>query len=360
MPVDQAIASLDPWVASSLLQKAIRRSDMGHAVHAALRLHRLRGNGIWRRLMIIAVEDVGIGDLDLVAEVALLGTDANARREKGTDPELIVDLVQRLAVAPKDRSTDYLICTAIRHPAFEVDRDCIALLPDEARVAVAIDPNQPVIRRAIATWYASGINGGGPQIVGPGDLPLLLRKFRGSGVPAPIVMGIELAARKTKEPIAIMLLLLAALQLNTDQPNSDDWREMPVTGFVDGIPLYAFDKHTALGKRAIAQFATQNATVETVVSEYVADFRARGVVEMACFYADAVPVLRRVAWSLSEELEALGVEVDMMKVGCPKEGVTPILSTVRDNLDHLNLIRSRGLNARKRPAHAEFEIEEAR
>ena len=52
---------IDPYVASSLLQKAIRRGDASLAERAALTLHRLRGQGIWRRFLVIAFEDVGIG-----------------------------------------------------------------------------------------------------------------------------------------------------------------------------------------------------------------------------------------------------------------------------------------------------------
>ncbi len=57
---------LDPWTASSLLQKAIRRGDTDLAQWAASTLHRQRGASIWRRLVLIAFEDVGIGDLALV------------------------------------------------------------------------------------------------------------------------------------------------------------------------------------------------------------------------------------------------------------------------------------------------------
>ena len=63
--------------------------------------------------------------------------------------------------------------------------------------------------------------------------------------------------------------------------------------------------------------------------------------ELAAFYADAVPVARRLIWRWSHELELLGLEVDMLKVGCPRDGIQPILAAVRANLDHLNSIRCR-------------------
>jgi hypothetical protein len=52
-------------------------------------------------------------------------------------------------------------------------------------------------------------------------------------------------------------------------------------------------------------------------------------------------VSRRFDWSGSAELECLGVEADMTKVGVPGDGIAPLLTVVRDNLDHLNAIRAK-------------------
>jgi hypothetical protein len=61
---------------------------------------------------------------------------------------------------------------------------------------------------------------------------------------------------------------------------------------------------------------------------------------MAASYADAAPVARRFCWDGSAELERLGVENDMLKVGLPREGVLSVLEAVRDNLEHLNALRA--------------------
>ena len=62
------------WIASSALQKAIRRGDVALAQRAAFALHREDRSGIWRRLIAIAFEDVGPADLDVILEtVAVAG-----------------------------------------------------------------------------------------------------------------------------------------------------------------------------------------------------------------------------------------------------------------------------------------------
>ena len=335
---------LDPWLAASLLQKAIRRGDAERARHAALALHRHRGTGIWRRLTIIAFEDVGIGDLDLVRDVTMCAIDRSVRKPLGPDHEVIATLVQRLAAAPKDRSTDYLICAAKDHPGFDAVRQDIGKLSNDERIAVATDAGQPLVRRAAAMWYCSGVNGGGPHVLSRGDLPRLLHAFDGLGFPHPLSSIVETAARKTREPIAIMLPLLWCLLVESGGGRATQEMSLPPAPIHRGVPLYAYDKHTRLGKRAIGHFIRECGDLRRRLGEFVAEFRHRDVAAMAAFYTDAAPLARRLAWARSEELEALGLEADMRKVGCPREGVEPILDAVRNNLDQLHAIRQRLLS----------------
>jgi hypothetical protein len=157
-----------------------------------------------------------------------------------------------------------------------------------------------------------------------------------------------------------MVPLLAALLSESEGPSEDERCTTPISCAPNGVPLYAFDKHTSLGKKAIARFAIENDRVERKLAEYVPDFRARAVAEMACFYADAIPIHRRLSWKLSRPLEGLGLEVDMLKAGCPREGALPIVNAVRANLDHLNAIRSRMMGARARLTEGSLDVEEDR
>lgn len=65
--IKSLLPAIDAWTASSLLQKAIRRGETEYAQAAAINFHKLRGNAIWRRLTLIAYEDIGIGDLPSAA-----------------------------------------------------------------------------------------------------------------------------------------------------------------------------------------------------------------------------------------------------------------------------------------------------
>src|SRR6185312_3947165 len=96
----------EAWIANSLMQKAIRRGDVEIAQWAAASFHLLRGSAIWRRLMIIGCEDVGIGSIDAVIATVRACTDLGYRRTNGGNASVIAQVVRQLALSPKDRSAD--------------------------------------------------------------------------------------------------------------------------------------------------------------------------------------------------------------------------------------------------------------
>ena len=61
--------TVSPWVAMSLMQKAIRRGEERLALRAAATLLRDAPDRLWRRCGAIAYEDVGLADVDAVAIV---------------------------------------------------------------------------------------------------------------------------------------------------------------------------------------------------------------------------------------------------------------------------------------------------
>ena len=181
-----------------------------------------------------------------------------------------------------------------------------------------------------------------------GDFPGLMTAFVEAGLPLGFALAVDVATRLTREPITLMLpVLWLVLQAEREQPTVVE-TPVPPLRLHRGIPLYALDKHTAAGKRALGVFVTENQRVADTIAEYAPDFRARDIAAMAAFYADAAPVSRRLEWSQSRELEAIGLDTDMRHVGCPPSGVLPIAQVVREELDHLNDIRCRMLGRASR------------
>jgi hypothetical protein len=60
---------ISPWLAMSLMQKAIRRGRPEFALRAAAKLLQDSPARLWRRLCITAYEDIGVADFETVAVV---------------------------------------------------------------------------------------------------------------------------------------------------------------------------------------------------------------------------------------------------------------------------------------------------
>jgi replication-associated recombination protein RarA len=78
----------DAWVISSLLQKSIRRGEAETAKRAAHTFLSLKGSAIWRRPMVIAFEDVGVGSTDAVTAVVAASSDPAFRKACTATSEL--------------------------------------------------------------------------------------------------------------------------------------------------------------------------------------------------------------------------------------------------------------------------------
>ncbi|MEF2558675.1 hypothetical protein VQ044_20885 [Aurantimonas sp. C2-5-R2] len=337
--------SCDAWIASSTVHKAIRRGDFETAERAVLTLIRHRGTGIFRRLMVIAYEDIGIGAPDLLVTLTQLCTDARLRRQYGDTPTVARWIVRAMAAAPKERSSDYLICSAVHRPDWECHREIVGALSARDRITVATDADAPFELRATASWFASGVEAGTEKRIGGGDLTGLMAAYINAGLPEATGLAIQAAARATREPIVLMLPpLLQELRRSRSEPTS---RSVPVppTLFVNGVPTYALDKHTRAGRQAIVTFARENQDVRSALERHVPEFRHRDAAHLAAFYTDAMPVTHRFEWDQVDELETLGQETDLLWAGIPATGMADILAAFRSNLDHLNAVRARLLGS---------------
>jgi hypothetical protein len=328
LPIKPIVA--DPWVISSLLQKSIRRGETEIAQRAALALVQLKGAAIWRRLMVIAFEDVGIGSVDAVIKTVVAASDGTWRNAQGGNTRLAVTLSGILAEAPKDRSADYLV-GAKDHPAlagFAQEMASASLTTQLCRTGSrALD----LPHRAVASLFASGIG------LRNSDRDALMSALRDLGVPEELVIATGMAAARTREPITVMVPLIW-LAARDCKRQVRDCLVLPLVESGD-VPLYALDMHTRLGREAIWRFAREHPAVRWCLTHYAPERCWRAVAYVAAFYVDAAPVARRLVWDQSESLESFGIERDLLHAGLPAEGIEPLLAVMRANLDDLNELR---------------------
>ena len=100
----------DLFEMSSMLQKAIRRSDIPHAAYAANELGVKYRKYLWKRLLTISAEDCfGIMTKEIIA---LKEADeyVNKSAKNGTNDLFIAKAVILMCMARKNRDADYVAC----------------------------------------------------------------------------------------------------------------------------------------------------------------------------------------------------------------------------------------------------------
>jgi hypothetical protein len=330
------VIAANPWIVSSLLQKSIRRGERQIAQRAAITLVNMRGAAIWRRLVVIAFEDVGVGSIDALTSTVAAASDATWRRACGGDICVAAFIADMLADKAKDRSADYL-GVANEHPGLSDFAAAIASETVEAQLSVVQDPARSLPQRAIAALIASGF-GSRADASRKRDLDALLALYGELGAPDELIAATATAALRTREPITALVPLIW-LAVGPGERLVESPCSLPQSPVIGGVPLYAFDKHTRLGKQAIRELVRSDAAVRSCLRDSVPEPRWQAAVEIAAFYADAAPIAKRLDWAQSRSLEALGKEADFATVGVPLRAIEPLQAAMAGSLERLNEIR---------------------
>jgi hypothetical protein len=130
-----------PWVAMSLLQKAIRRGGEDLALSAAATLLRDSPERLWRRCGVIAFEDIGVADIATTGKVVAALGGKTFRASLGGEWPVASTIVSAMARGPKCRAADDLLMIIERHPALEEARRTYATLSTRDLLAMATGSN---------------------------------------------------------------------------------------------------------------------------------------------------------------------------------------------------------------------------
>ncbi|MGI8706487.1 MAG: hypothetical protein ACR2JJ_11995 [Sphingomicrobium sp.] len=249
--------------------------------------------------------------------------------------------MNRLAAAPKDRSADYVFCAAVKLETAQQDRVEFETLTFNERLSIATANFEPIPRRAVAALSACTAEKRGRLIVDGTAAKKFAAAF--DNVPEPLLNSAMALTGPSSHPFGLMLLLVWSQYQFLGGAMGFSRPPVPLAEYVDGLPLYTFDKHTSVGKRAIATLVEECAPLKKALREHVPEPQWKRVAEMAAFYADAAPVAYRLEWDFGPLLSYIGFNADMMSVSCPMEGAQAVFECVRDNLSLLNELRQKAL-----------------
>jgi hypothetical protein len=150
-----AIYASDRWIALSSLQKSIRRGAVEPATTAAAALWS-EPSRLLDRLLVIGLEDIGVGDPEVLREVIELTTDRTWRRklpDKGR--AVTLGLVERMCAATKLRFSDEILAIAQLELALGPARTELAMASTE-QLAGWCATSDDIGLRALASWFLAG------------------------------------------------------------------------------------------------------------------------------------------------------------------------------------------------------------
>lgn len=243
----------NPYVARSLLQKALRRADPVQAERAVISMI-AAGTPPWRALAICAFEDFGASSLEALQITVTACTSKSIRLRMGSEQAVGRAVVHSLAHRPRDRRIDELYMAS----AFSLSGNCrrLQFYSDlvEHTAVVRADTERPVPGCSFKSVIAAHADAH-------------LKKFHDEGQIGPIELAMCVQGRKTSQCLLPVIYPLAKEALaragHSTRLKSNATPEVRIVG---GIPGYAFDGFTREGRDALTHLLHQNSDLRSLLS----------------------------------------------------------------------------------------------
>lgn len=326
---------ISPWLAMSLLQKAIRRGEQPLALRAAMTLLRDAPDKLWRRLCVTAFEDVGVADFETVALVMAGLTGKVWRSKNGGDWPIASYLIHRMCQAPKCRAADDLAYVCERHPDYEQARLNMTYMPIPELLDVTTS-GAPLPERALALWYAIGTHRCRSSVLRErkGEPHDVLDALCERGFPDSVAEPCRMGLTKSGEIMAPFTALLWPELQASERATVQD--VMPETEMIGGVPSWAFDMHTREGKAAIRRFLTQRCDTIRWIASHIPPAKRPHLTGHMLFRVEGGCLSQRMDWKVGTRLRHM---CDTEIWGIDPAEVTVGLNLLRQDLPLVNEAR---------------------
>jgi hypothetical protein len=327
----------DRWIALSSLQKSIRRGAVEPATAAAKVLWS-EPSRLLDRLLVIGLEDIGVGDLEVLREVIELTTDRAWRRklpDKGR--AVTLNLVERMCAATKSRFADEILAIAQREPALGPARTELAMASTE-QLASCCATSDDIGVRALASWFLAGtaryLMDGVPRR--QGDLAAVWEAARELGLPADWLHLLDRAARRLRWPLAVLLPLAYVSKANgspielVQDTSYETWR---------GVPLYALDQFTRRGRVAIARWFAGCGELQEILQAAAPQPAWPKITRYTVFAVESQVCGRHLMWPEQRDVLRRSMLAELTGRGLAAEYMDPLLACATVNLAALNECR---------------------
>ena len=326
----------DRWIARSCLQKAIRRGEVALAQRALANLFDYDRRATWRHLVIIAVEDVGVANAELLAQIVAAQRDRKWREQAGGDWIVMSALVREMSQSPHCQAVCDLLLRATNDPALDNIRAAALDIPKDDLARTLWDGGAELFDRAIA---ALALGGGLAEGQAHND-PYAVFEILADACPRTHVVATSRAAwRLSRNPMALLLPLVWE-QWSSCSAHSFSDDIMPPIEIINGVPGYALDQFTRAGN----EIARAYLAVDTEMRDHLATIgiprvSQHRVIGDLLFLMEGTNVCRRLSWRLGEKLRhparmlpsTVLVGLALSKLSTEFVGKAPLIANLRSN-----------------------------
>lgn len=242
----------------SCLQKAIRRGMTDNALHYVNLLWRKDRSHLMYRLSIIAVEDIGAANIDLIYDFLTSEIKTKEIDRRG-GINYVQEIVKKFCESPKDRTSS------------DISYYCLDKKFNDYLFAseVYLDPEEPIANRVNAIWAILGTKKIKHRINDFNGMGL--EKFidinRTFGADEKVLKICEICYKFQAEPHLIALPLCSMLYNNEKNKRIIEKILIPAIEIKDSLITAGIDGHTMEGKISLDKLMEQNLDIKNYFND---------------------------------------------------------------------------------------------
>lgn len=288
----------DRWIARSALQKAIRRGEVGLAQRALANLYGHDPRAIWRHLVIIAVEDVGVANVDLLAQILGAQRDRSWRISMGGDWSVMAELVRQMAESIHCQAACDLLLRANNDPALERIRERALDASLSTLTTVMADSTLPLIDRGIA---ALAVGGGLAEGQPYSDPAAVFEIMAEAGSFSHVVATCQQAWKISRNPMTLLMPLAWQAWSHAGGTEIVQNDPMPAVQLIEGVPGYALDQFTRTGNQISRAYIADDHELQRLLTQAgIARPAWPRTFGDALFLIEGGATVRRLVWDQAE------------------------------------------------------------
>ena len=338
------------WRLSSALQKSIRRGYVKDSIRYARTYHGLDPAGFWTRLVVIAFEDVGVGDVGAVALTLAAARSKIFRHKAGGDEKVLNYIVKLLADSLKDRSVCDFPQSLSYTPQSPDDLSKLRKASLAELSAIALSEGHSFDFRTSAAWLLAGTDKyENPKLpLRVGTREVFTATIEQMNIP-PLVKYITLRGM-TACRYAMNLVYPFVWQMMDNSPSTKVIETgFPERHYIGGLPEEAYDKHTREGKSSLHYFIKACVPVNEYLTRLsiAGTDEALGAVGIAVFIGEGALLDRRLDFEGAERIYSMTEQGDYEKNGLTLDTGRALSRLIMENYETLRRARIRVVEGKK-------------